>query len=207
MARDDIVEVSLTVPRGKTTRELTETVQSLVGSAGGALKDLDEVVVNRGPGSLTGIRVGIAFARSLALALGIPVIGVSGLDALAFAALACWFAREWPDSVTLVSALHATAGQVFYATYRARMPAPERTSDYFRVPASEFLKHLRHLEPAIIAGDATNLVTPRSSSISLYPVPTPLLPTPESLLMASRYFPDPYADPLYLFPPVREKPR
>jgi tRNA threonylcarbamoyl adenosine modification protein YeaZ len=48
-----------------------------------ALGDVDEVVVGMGPGPFTGLRVGIAFAQSFALARDIPVRGVCSLDAIA----------------------------------------------------------------------------------------------------------------------------
>ena len=48
-----------------------------------ALSDVDEVVVGMGPGPFTGLRVGIAFAQSFALAREIPVRGVCSLDAIA----------------------------------------------------------------------------------------------------------------------------
>ena len=48
-----------------------------------AISDVDEVVVGMGPGPFTGLRVGIAFAHSFALARGIPVRGVCSLDAIA----------------------------------------------------------------------------------------------------------------------------
>ena len=48
-----------------------------------AISDVDEVVVGMGPGPFTGLRVGIAFAQSFALARGIPVRGVCSLDAIA----------------------------------------------------------------------------------------------------------------------------
>jgi tRNA threonylcarbamoyl adenosine modification protein YeaZ len=47
------------------------------------VSDVDEVVVGMGPGPFTGLRVGIAFAQSFALARDIPVRGVSSLDAIA----------------------------------------------------------------------------------------------------------------------------
>jgi tRNA threonylcarbamoyl adenosine modification protein YeaZ len=48
-----------------------------------AISDVDEVVVGMGPGPFTGLRVGIAFAHSFALAREIPVRGVCSLDAIA----------------------------------------------------------------------------------------------------------------------------
>ena len=48
-----------------------------------AVSDVDEVVVGMGPGPFTGLRVGIAFAQSFALAREIPVHGVCSLDAIA----------------------------------------------------------------------------------------------------------------------------
>lgn len=48
-----------------------------------AISDVDEVVVGMGPGPFTGLRVGIAFAHSFALARALPVRGVCSLDAIA----------------------------------------------------------------------------------------------------------------------------
>jgi tRNA threonylcarbamoyladenosine biosynthesis protein TsaB len=62
---------------------LLEDVDGLVREAGAAPSDLDRLVVGVGPGSFTGVRIGLAAARGLAVALDIPVAGVSTLDALA----------------------------------------------------------------------------------------------------------------------------
>jgi tRNA threonylcarbamoyladenosine biosynthesis protein TsaB len=55
----------------------------LLRTAGFGPGDLGGLVVGTGPGSFTGIRIGLAAARGLALSLGLPVAGVSTLDALA----------------------------------------------------------------------------------------------------------------------------
>ncbi len=62
---------------------LLEDVDALLRQGGAHARDLDRIAVGTGPGSFTGVRVGLATARGLALALGVPVAGVSTLDALA----------------------------------------------------------------------------------------------------------------------------
>ena len=69
----------------RTSRAATvlEDVDALLRQGGVRTADLDALVVGIGPGSFTGVRIGIAAARGLALALDLPVAGVSTLDALA----------------------------------------------------------------------------------------------------------------------------
>jgi tRNA threonylcarbamoyladenosine biosynthesis protein TsaB len=62
---------------------LLEDVDALLRQGGAHSGDLDALAVGVGPGSFTGVRVGLATARGLALALDLPVAGVSTLDALA----------------------------------------------------------------------------------------------------------------------------
>jgi tRNA threonylcarbamoyl adenosine modification protein YeaZ len=63
-------------------RSLVRDVDELFRGAGAARSELDAVVAGTGPGSFTSTRIGLAFARGLALALGIPGDGVSTLAAL-----------------------------------------------------------------------------------------------------------------------------
>ncbi len=62
---------------------ILEEVGSLLEEARLAPEDVDRIVVGTGPGSYTGLRMGLVTARTLALSLGVPVAGVSTLDALA----------------------------------------------------------------------------------------------------------------------------
>jgi len=62
---------------------LAPMVRDLMREAGTAFDDLDRIGVTIGPGSFTGLRVGLAFAKGLALALDRPCVGVGTLEALA----------------------------------------------------------------------------------------------------------------------------
>jgi tRNA threonylcarbamoyladenosine biosynthesis protein TsaB len=63
--------------------EVLADADELLRTAGLSPRDLDRLAVGVGPGSFTGVRIGLAAARGLALALDLPVAGVSTLDALA----------------------------------------------------------------------------------------------------------------------------
>jgi tRNA threonylcarbamoyladenosine biosynthesis protein TsaB len=69
----------------RTSRALTvlADAQELLAGSGFEPRELGGVVVGTGPGSFTGVRMGIAAARTLALALGVPLAGVSTLTAIA----------------------------------------------------------------------------------------------------------------------------
>ena len=71
--------------RTSVAKRLLEDVDALLANAALGPGDLDAIVVGTGPGSFTSTRIGLATARGIALALGLPVAGVSTLDALAAA--------------------------------------------------------------------------------------------------------------------------
>lgn len=62
---------------------LPPMVAEVMRDAGLAFSQIDRIVVTTGPGTFTGVRIGLAFARGLGLALGIPVIGIDSLTAIA----------------------------------------------------------------------------------------------------------------------------
>lgn len=127
--------------RGHAER-LAPLVDELMAEAGVAFAALERIAVTTGPGSFTGLRVGLAFARALALALDRPSVGVSTLEALALetgesglragaieAPQGCYLARfedgrplEPPTRLDWAEAEAALAGGL----WRVRGPAASR---------------------------------------------------------------------------------
>lgn len=81
-ARGVFTARSLPMERGH-SEALMPLVEESMKESGLAYSDLEAVAVTVGPGAFTGLRIGISAAKALGLALGIPVLGVSTLDALA----------------------------------------------------------------------------------------------------------------------------
>jgi tRNA threonylcarbamoyladenosine biosynthesis protein TsaB len=100
---------------GHTTQSLT-LASELLAQAGIGWKALERIAVGVGPGTFTGLRVGIATARGLAQSLGIEVVGVSSLRVLAQAALG-----ESESQIRgVLAAIDARRGEAFAAAYDAQ---------------------------------------------------------------------------------------
>jgi tRNA threonylcarbamoyladenosine biosynthesis protein TsaB len=100
-----LARVEERIGRGHAER-LPPMVDAALSAAKAEYADLDRIAATTGPGSFTGVRVGVAFARGLALALDIPAIGVGSLDALAFP-----LARSGEGTIAAV--LDAKRGEVY----------------------------------------------------------------------------------------------
>jgi len=77
-----LATVSEPMTRGHQER-LAPMVEALMATGGTSFAQVDRIAATTGPGSFTGLRVGLAFAKGLAVALDIPCIGVGSLEALA----------------------------------------------------------------------------------------------------------------------------
>ena len=98
--------------------QLIPTIEQLLNDASLTYPDLSAIVVGTGPGPFTGLRVGMATASALGVALGLPVHGVCTLDAIAQGREGEWLV-----------AIDARRKEVYWATYSEgrRVSGPEVT--------------------------------------------------------------------------------
>ncbi|MBI1620979.1 tRNA (adenosine(37)-N6)-threonylcarbamoyltransferase complex dimerization subunit type 1 TsaB [Aquamicrobium zhengzhouense] len=90
--------------------QLMGTIEAALAAAGVTYADLGAIAVSIGPGSFTGVRVGVSTARGLALTLKIPAVGVSTLEALA---------SEAASGKSVIARIDAGRGQAYVARYSA----------------------------------------------------------------------------------------
>ncbi len=92
------------------SRDLLPRTEQVLATAGVETSDVEGVAVSVGPGSFTGLRIGVTAAKSLAYALAIPAAGVSTLEALAAEAPAV------PDTL-ICAAINASKKDLFAGLY------------------------------------------------------------------------------------------
>lgn len=107
--------------RRRANVELVTTAQAALADAGLAMDDVDAVLVGRGPGSFTGVRIGIATAKGLACGAVLPLYGTSALDAMA------WSAHAAGIRGTLAVAGDAMRGEVYPGIYELDDAGAHRT--------------------------------------------------------------------------------
>ena len=143
-----VVGESLLDVRTTHSERLMVAVDRALADAGWDVHGLDGLAVSVGPGSFTGLRIGLAAVKGLALAVGCPIAAVPTLDAMAAA-------LPWA-SVPLCPVLDARKGEVYASLYRWEAGVMRREWDYLAI-APEMLAH-RLAEPVLGVGDGAALV-------------------------------------------------
>jgi tRNA threonylcarbamoyladenosine biosynthesis protein TsaB len=135
---------------------LMDVIGEALAAANAAYADLDSIAVAVGPGSFTGIRVGVSVARGLALALKIPAVGVSTLEALAFEA------RQSLGAKPVLAAIDGGRDGIYAAIY-------DRFGKIVYAPAVVGLDTLAGLagKAALLAGTAAARVAEQTSGKDL----------------------------------------
>lgn len=121
-------------------REIAPSIRSMMEDRGVTFDALELIACDIGPGSYTGLRVGLAAAKGLALVLRRPVIGVASLDALAEDAHG--------QARILCAAIDARWGQIYGAIYEEG----RRVTDYLAEKPAAFAARIP--KDALVLGDA-----------------------------------------------------
>lgn len=145
-----ITEVTTWLPKGHMAR-LLPTIDDLLKSAGLAIQDVGVVVIGSGPGSYTGLRIGMVIARTLAQLLEVPILGIPSLDAIA--------QRNMKESAIICPVVDAKRGEVYAAFYRSAGETIKRFTDLKAIKPDELaeLLKLEGYERVIFAGDGLKL--------------------------------------------------
>lgn len=117
----------------RASRGVLRMIDEVTAEAGAGLRELDAIAVVSGPGSFTGLRVGIGVAQGLALANGTPVLTCSSLALLAWTAMAQVPLRRW------LVAVRARKGEIYLGAWRARRRSGLERVGRERVGAPEAL--------------------------------------------------------------------
>ena len=117
----DVLAAGDRLCRRRANVELVGTCQDTLAAAGLKMADVDAVLVGRGPGSFTGVRIGIATAKGLACGAGLGLYGTSALDAMAQAA---WLAGTRGRLAVVADAMR---GEVYPGIYELDEKGAHRT--------------------------------------------------------------------------------
>ncbi len=138
------VTKAMPMPRGQ-AEHLVPLIESVLAEAGVAYEELDGVVTTVGPGAFTGLRIGISTARSLALALDIPVYGITTLQVFALQ-----YVQEH-DFEGQLAVLIETKRDDFYV--QRFDSAGKALDEACALPAEDVARYLGEA-PGVVIGDA-----------------------------------------------------
>ena len=171
VTRSRVIAERLLDVRVTYSERLLPSIEAMLADASLGFGDLSGIAVSVGPGSFTGLRIGIATAQGLALATGLPLVSVGTLEALAWSA--------WAPGGTVACALDARRGEVYGAVFRftgdgvlVTLLAPAALA-----PA-DFAARLLDVKAGVLVGPGASLVLPHLGVPSAWLLAPPHLLAP-----------------------------
>jgi tRNA threonylcarbamoyladenosine biosynthesis protein TsaB len=113
---------------------ITQTVSFLLASCGLSSGDITHIAIAIGPGSFTGLRIGLAFAKGFCFRTAIPLLPLSSLHVLAHGA--------GRSGKTVVAAIDARRDEVFCARFKNSAGTVVRITEDERIPAGDFKEYV-----------------------------------------------------------------
>jgi tRNA threonylcarbamoyladenosine biosynthesis protein TsaB len=139
-----------TPPRRAHGESVVGEIEGLLRRCGLTVADLTAVAVGIGPGSFTGLRIALSYAKGVALATGCALAGIPSLDALALCAL------ELPavaQPATICPILDARKGELYAALYRRVDNGLEKISGEFLATAEDLARQLAGEQNVFFVGE------------------------------------------------------
>jgi tRNA threonylcarbamoyladenosine biosynthesis protein TsaB len=127
------------------TVELAPAVEEMLKKSGMGVSDLEALGVAIGPGSFTGLRIGLALAKGLALVRHIPLIGIPSLDILA--------AAQSQTNIPMAASLRAGRGRLAVGWYKLADNSWQSSGDLELLTAQDLSERIH--SPTLVCGEFT----------------------------------------------------
>ncbi len=144
---DDLLKGEFTLNHKLThSEQMMPLLDSLLSHLELKMSDIDLIGVSVGPGSFTGIRIGVAAANAMAMALDIPVVGISSLEAMAYTA--------GETAYTIVSTFDAQRDRFYFNAYRFENSELKALEAEDVLEKDDLIKKLESYDKVLLLGDA-----------------------------------------------------
>ena len=127
---------------------LMPTIDKLLKGNKLSIKDVDAIAISKGPGSFTGLRIGVATCKGISLALGIKVIGVPTLDVIAENFI------SYEDHI-LCPVIDAKKNKLYSAFYKVEKGKLKKLSEDMLIDADLLVKKIK--KPTLMFGDGIKI--------------------------------------------------
>lgn len=132
------------------SQTLIPMAEQLIKSVSLSVNDIDAVAVNAGPGSFTGVRIGVAAAKGIAFANDLPCVSVSTLQSMAYNML--------ENDCVVCGVMDARCQQVYNALFRVNGKSVERLTDDRALSLEDLKRELEKInDKVVLAGDGTEI--------------------------------------------------
>lgn len=132
------------------SQTLMPMVDELLKNTGLSVNDIDAVAVNAGPGSFTGVRIGVAAVKGIAFPKNLPCVSVSTLESMAYNMLG--------NDCIVCSVMDARCSQVYNALFRVKGCTVTRMTDDRALSLTDLKNELRNInEKVVLVGDGAVL--------------------------------------------------
>nr|MBU1328480.1 tRNA (adenosine(37)-N6)-threonylcarbamoyltransferase complex dimerization subunit type 1 TsaB [Candidatus Omnitrophota bacterium] len=153
---EDIIREESHLLDRRQASQLVPKVKELLKKSRTPIDKIDAFIIGLGPGSFTGLRIGVSTIKGFGIASGKPCIGVASIDSIA--------CNTKEKDKYIIPIIDAKRGQVYTAIYRRKGSKVVRLSDYLLLPIEKFLKRVK--DAPVFLGDGVSLYRNNISGIN-----------------------------------------